>query len=154
MKLSKVAFTGLLAVALMSTSCDSKSDDSKDMDHNGESTHMHDGDRHEHSKDGHKHPHGEGDHGKHRHKDGKRMDEDTSNIPHETSPVVEREEVKLALLPPAVTEKLGSQEYIDWKVERAFKLEQDGVTTYEIAVKKDGENATLHFNEKGIRLDR
>ena len=153
MKLTKIVLTGVLAAAMMSTSCSSdSSDEMSGVDSTGDSTGMTYTEEHpssdaEHpaATSGDEHPSTDAEHPN----EGTHAEGD-----HESSAEVKHEEVKLTLLPPAVTESLKKDEYLDYKVERAFVIKENDVKTYEIVVKKNDVQSKMLFNEKGIRLDR
>ncbi|WP_107039838.1 hypothetical protein [Brumimicrobium mesophilum] len=152
MKLTKIALTGVLAGALISSSCESGSEDDmsrSDMsvdtmilnDDNDEDMNSSNSDYYEMEEE----------------QDlmySDSMNQDGLNST-ETSEIVEREEVKLALLPPSISETLKGEKYLSYTFERAFVLEHaDGTKTYEVNVKKDGAMSTMVFNDKGIRVDK
>lgn len=155
MKLTKIILTGVVAAALMSTSCSSDSNDDMegtdmtiDTIHvDGESEHPSNSEHPansehpenaEHPNDGAEHPASSDEH---------------PSADSETTTVVSREEVKLALLPPSVTEILKSQDYLKYKTERAYLVtHKNGIKTYEINVKEGDISSTLVFNEKGERV--
>ncbi|PWH86431.1 hypothetical protein [Brumimicrobium oceani] len=155
MKLTKIVLTGVIAAAMMSTSCSSdSSDQAADSEHpaatsegehpSSDAEHPSDSE-HPAANSGDEHPSSDSEHPN---------DADHADGFHEASAVVKHEEVKLTLLPPAVNEALKAEEYLDYKTERAFVIEEDGVKTYEIIVKKNDVESKMLFNSEGIRLDR
>lgn len=156
MKLTKIILTGLVATAMMATSCSSDSDGDMDGDDMMTDT-IHVRDAGSHLNSGH-----DSDHDLDHDLNGNEMNDDysgdgatmvgdsmsaNSNMKMETG----REEVKLALLPPAVAETLKSEPYLKYKIERAYVVSyENDVKTYEVKVKKDDVKSTLVFNENGV----
>jgi hypothetical protein len=153
MKLTKIVLTGVIAAALMSTSCSSDSnDDMAGDDASNDTVHMNHSDEHPSDSE---HPAGDDSNEEHPSTDAEHPSDGThADGVHETSALVKHEEVKLTLLPPAITEALKQEEYLDYKVEKAFVIKENDVKTYEIRVKKADVQSKMLFNEKGIRLDR
>lgn len=154
MKLTKIVLTGVLAAAMMSTSCSSDSNDEMNGVDSTTQSDEHPSSDAEHpaATSGDEHPSSDAEHPS---TDAEHPTDAThADGVHESSALVKHEEVKLALLPPAVNESLKSQEYLDYKVERAFVITENDVKTYEIIVKKGEVQSKMLFNAKGIRLDR
>lgn len=68
----------------------------------------------------------------------------------------DREEVKLTLLPPAITEALKQKRFSDCKVERAYVVKSNDVDekVYEVEVKKGESNSTVLFHENGNVIEK
>ncbi|HLV41547.1 MAG TPA: hypothetical protein VKY37_04655 [Brumimicrobium sp.] len=68
----------------------------------------------------------------------------------------EKEEVKLTLLPPAITESLKKERFSDCKVQRAYLVKNESTDRkiYEVEVKKGSGNATYLFQENGDVIEK
>src|SRR5690554_593532 len=65
-----------------------------------------------------------------------------------------RKEIKLTALPPAITEVLNSEPYLDCKVKKAYVIEENNEKTYEIHVKRGALNETLYFDDQGTEVKK
>lgn len=149
MKLTMIFLTGLLGAAMITSCANDANSDDDTMDGTMDETQMTNDS--EHPADTDEHP--SSDANTDEHPSNASSDENPSDNMNETSVEAEREEIKLALLPPAISEELKTDKYLECKVERAFVYEVDGVKTYEVRVKKGEGSDTFHFNDKGIRVD-
>ncbi|PKR80525.1 hypothetical protein CW751_09120 [Brumimicrobium salinarum] len=146
MNISKKVLIGLFSSSMILMSCNSGNSSSEDMEAYEDSLEMSE----KMSETGNEHPaNNEGEH-----PSSDASSEHPSDEAHETSMEEEREEIKLTLLPPAITEELKTEPYLDCKVERAFSYNNDGEKAYEVRVKRGEGSETFHFNEKGIRIDK
>ena len=62
------------------------------------------------------------------------------------------QEIKLSELPQAVQETLKTIPYEGWKAERAWVIEKEDKTLYQIEVVNKEESTTLIFDEEGAAI--
>ena len=65
-----------------------------------------------------------------------------------------RKEIKLTALPPAITEALKNEKFLDCKVQKAYVIEEDDVKTYEIQIKRGANKETVFFDEEGTEVEK
>lgn len=65
---------------------------------------------------------------------------------------IERKEIKLALLPPSITQALKDERFSEFKVNKAFVIKHKKEKLYEIRTAKMDKRHTLIFNPNGILI--
>lgn len=63
------------------------------------------------------------------------------------------EEISIAQLPAAVSEKLQSQDYVGWTVEKAKRKQKDGETIYAVELRQGNETKKVKFDAQGNEMD-
>jgi hypothetical protein len=63
------------------------------------------------------------------------------------------QEISVAELPAAVQDKLQSQDYTGWAVEKAMTKEKDGQTVYAVKLKQGNETKKIKFDAMGNVLE-
>lgn len=63
------------------------------------------------------------------------------------------EEISIAQLPATVSEKLQSQDYVGWTVEKAHRKQKDGETVYAVELRQGNETKKVKFDAQGNEMD-
>ena len=62
---------------------------------------------------------------------------------------MDRKEISVSALPTAVSDKLQSQDYSGWTVNKAYVKEKDGETKYAVELKRGDEMKKVKFDAQG-----
>ncbi len=88
-----------------------------------------------------------------RQSDQYRTDDQQQQDPMNQQDQDQGEEISVAQLPAAVTEKLQSQDYVGWTVESVKRKQKDGETIYAVELRQGNETKKVKFDAEGNEMD-